>query len=141
MFQELLPTKNYCTTSVWQPRDSPPKFEAKSFRTMHKTLNNTSCTYPTGSGPNQSTSLVLNSSPRTYHNLEDYLQIMSHPNAYAGYIENATPIQLYNIAINITFSGSSLPSFPINSSHLHILYQPNSMCYSSLLPLSNDVNS
>ena len=51
---------------------------------------------------------ILGSAPRTYHNLEDYLNIKSHPNAYVGYIELTAPIQLYSIAINITFSGSSL---------------------------------
>ena len=84
---------------------------------------------------------MLGSVPRTYHNLQDYLQIMSRPNAYAGYINIAAAIPLYNIAINITFSGSSLPSFPINPSHLHILYQPNSMHYSTLLPLNDDIIS
>ena len=84
---------------------------------------------------------ILGSAPRTYHNLQHYLQVMSHPNAFAGYIEIAAAIQLYNIAINITFSGSSLPPFPLNPSHLHILYQPISMHYSTLLPLHNDINS
>ena len=45
---------------------------------------------------------ILGSAPRTHHNLQDYLQILSHPNAYAGYIEIAAAIQLYIIAINIT---------------------------------------
>ena len=64
---------------------------------------------------------ILGNAPRTYHNLQDCLQIMLHPNTYAGYIEIAAAIQLYNIAINITFSESSLPSFPIHPSHLHRL--------------------
>ena len=41
---------------------------------------------------------ILGSAPRAYHNLQDCLQIMSHPNAYAGYIEIAAAIQIYNIA-------------------------------------------
>ena len=84
---------------------------------------------------------ILGSAPRTHHSLQDYLRIMSHTNAFAGYIEVAAAIQLFNIYINITFSGSSLPSFPKNISQKHILYQPNSMQFPTLLPLNNDINS
>ena len=45
---------------------------------------------------------------------------------------------LFSITMNITFSGSALPPFPINPNNLHILYQPNSMHYSTLLPLHDN---
>ena len=41
---------------------------------------------------------------------------MSRSNAYAAYIEVATATKVYNI--NITFSRSSLPPFPISDNQL-----------------------
>lgn len=69
---------------------------------------------------------TLGSAPRTYHSLRDLLYIISHLNAYAGYVEIAHAENLYTVAINVTFSASALPPFPVNPNHLHILYQPYS---------------
>ena len=55
-----------------------PKFEAKSFRTLHKTLHIMHISSGFGNEPIH----FLGSAPRTYRNLQDYLQIMLHPNAY-----------------------------------------------------------
>ncbi|CAN0381306.1 unnamed protein product, partial [Laminaria digitata] len=42
---------------------------------------------------------ILGLPPRYYSSLQEYLEIMSHPNSYAGYIEIAAAQQIYNISI------------------------------------------
>ena len=114
-----------------------PKVEAKSFCTLHKTLNNTSCIYATGSRTNQSTSLgaphALTTTCKTTSKL-----------CHTQTLTPATSKLLlqYNIQHchkHCILGVVPLPSFPINPSHLNILYQPNFMHYSTLLPLNNDI--
>ena len=71
---------------------------------------------------------------RYYHSLQEYLDIMSHPYSYAGYIEIATAQQLYGLTINIIFAGSvtfSAPPDPPLNNHMHASYHPHSMHYST----------
>ncbi|CAN0455981.1 unnamed protein product, partial [Laminaria digitata] len=42
---------------------------------------------------------ILGLPPRYCSSLQEYLEIMSHPNSYAGYIEIAAAQQIYNISI------------------------------------------
>ncbi|CAM9869448.1 unnamed protein product, partial [Laminaria digitata] len=44
---------------------------------------------------------ILGLPPRCYSSLQEYLEIMSHPNSYAGYIEIAAAQQIYNISITV----------------------------------------
>ena len=77
---------------------------------------------------------ILGQPPRYYHSLQEYLN-MSHPNSYAGYIEIAAAQQLYGLTINIIFAVSatfSTPPDPPLNNHMHVLYHPHSMHYSTL---------
>lgn len=80
---------------------------------------------------------ILGHPPRFYNSLQEYLDIMSHPNSCAGYIEIATAQQLQNITINAAVAGtvalSSLPN-PPTPNNLHVLYHPQAMHYSTLAP-------
>ncbi|CAN0069330.1 unnamed protein product, partial [Hapterophycus canaliculatus] len=53
---------------------------------------------------------VLGSGPRLYHTFQEYLQIMSLPSAYAGYIEIAAASSLYNLTIEVIVHGTPFPS-------------------------------
>ena len=58
--------------------------------------------------------------------MPDYLNIMSHPNSYAGYIEIAAAQHLYHIIINVVVSGTVLPPTPnppVNNL-LYVKYDP-----------------
>ena len=67
--------------------------------------------------------------------VQDYLEIMSHLNSYAGYIEIVTAQQLYNIYTNVIIAGTPvlppIPSPPLNNS-LFFIYHPHAMHYSTL---------
>ena len=74
---------------------------------------------------------------RYYNSLQQHLQLMSRPNAYAGYIEIAAGQQLYNVSINVIVAGTAaLPSVPHPPFHdnVRVLYHPQSMHYSTLAP-------
>ena len=49
---------------------------------------------------------IQGSPPRMYHSLHEYLDIMSLPTAYAGYIEIAAAQQIYNIKIEVVVAGN-----------------------------------
>ncbi|CAN0410074.1 unnamed protein product, partial [Laminaria digitata] len=44
---------------------------------------------------------ILGLPPRYYSSLQEYVEIMSHPNSYAGYIEITAAQQIYNISITV----------------------------------------
>ena len=74
---------------------------------------------------------------RYYHSLQQHLQLMSRPDACAGYIEIAAGQQLYNVSINVIVAGTAaLPSVPHPPFHdnVRVLYHPQSMHYSTLAP-------
>ena len=55
---------------------------------------------------------IQGSPPRMHHSFHEYLDIMSLPTAYAGYIEIAAAQQIYtsNINIEVVAAGNILPS-------------------------------
>lgn len=110
--------QKYSTTGFREPRASPPSSERNRVA-----LFTTSST------------LYDAHIERAFHRRQDHLRVISHPNAYAGYMEGVAAVGLYNVDINITFSAPPLPPFPMNSNHLHILYEPNSMHHSTLFLL------
>ena len=78
---------------------------------------------------------IFGHSPRFYNSLQEYVDIMSHPSSYAGYIEIAAAQQLYNITINVVVAGTAaLPSLPYPPipNNLPVLYHPQAMHYSTL---------
>ena len=78
---------------------------------------------------------ILEQPPRYHHSLQEYLDKMSHPNSYAGHAEIAAAQQLYGLAINIIITDSatfSTPPDPPFNDHMHVLYHPHSMHYSTL---------
>ena len=70
---------------------------------------------------------TLGHPPRFYNSLQEYLDITSHPNSHAGYIEIAAAQQLYNITINVVVAGTAalppLPNPPIPN-NLHVALSP-----------------
>lgn len=79
---------------------------------------------------------ILGSAPRSYHSLEQYLQIMALPTAYAGYNEIAVASHIYGVTIEVRTAGTSFPPppFPPQPNLLNVLWHPNSGHYSTLSP-------
>lgn len=80
---------------------------------------------------------VQGSASRTYHALQEYLQIMALPTAYAGYIEIAAAQQLYALDIEVRIAGTSFPpppSEPLPPNVLNVLFHPQSFHYCTLSP-------
>ena len=77
-----------------------------------------------------------------YSSLKEYLEIVSHPNSYAGYIEIAAAQQLLDdISINVVVAGTAVfppvPNPPLNNKKaLYVTYDPHAMHYCALPPRS-----
>ena len=86
---------------------------------------------------------IQGSPPRMYHSLHEYLDIMSPPTAYAGYIEIAAVQQIYNINIEVVVAENVLhpPPQPLAQNTLHVLFNQHSLHYSTLLTVPNRVAS
>ena len=85
---------------------------------------------------------IQGSPPRIYHSLHEYLDIMSLPTAYAGYIEMAAAQQIYNINIEVVVAGNILPPpQPPPQNTLHVLFNPHSLHYSTLRTVPNHAAS
>ena len=86
---------------------------------------------------------IQGSPPRMYHSLHEYLDIMSLPTAYTGYIEIAAAQQIYNINIEVVVAGNILPPPPQPPAQntLHVLFNPHSLHYSTLRTVPNRVAS
>jgi len=80
---------------------------------------------------------IQGSQPRMYHSFQEYLQIMSLPSAYAGYIEIAAAQQLYGLNIVVVIAGNAFPAPPQQPPQhtLHVLFHPHSLHYSTLRPV------
>ena len=63
---------------------------------------------------------IQGSKPRMYHSLQEYLQIMSLPSAYAGCIEIAAAQQLYGLNIVVVIAGNA--SLPLRSNRRNIRF-------------------
>ena len=86
---------------------------------------------------------IQGSPPRMYHSLHEYLDIMSLPTAYAGYIEIAAAQRIYDINIEVVVAGNILPPPPQPPAQntLHVLFNPHSLHYSTLRTVPNHAAS
>ena len=55
---------------------------------------------------------MLDQQPKLYHSVHGYLQILAHPNVYAGHIEMAAANHLYGINVVYKVAGSPLSAIP-----------------------------
>ena len=79
---------------------------------------------------------VQGSSPQIYHSVQQYLQIMALPTAYAGYIEIAAAEILYGVTIEVRVAGTNYPppADPHQPNILTVLFHANSLHYCTLSP-------
>ncbi|CAN0079745.1 unnamed protein product, partial [Laminaria digitata] len=76
-------------------------FQARQQIVSHIYQNNEYFFLHISNGFNSEQIHILGLPPRYYSSLQEYLDIMSHPNSYAGYIEIAAAQQIYNISITV----------------------------------------
>ena len=72
-----------------------------------------------------------------YSSLKEYLEIVSHPNSYAGYIEIAAAQLLYNnIFFNVVVAGTAvfhpITNPPLDNKHVIRVYHPHAMHFPTL---------
>ena len=76
---------------------------------------------------------ILNAPPTSYTSVHHYLELMTNPHAYAGYLEIVAAQLVYNINISISISGQPVQlSPPSNQSTCNIMYFPSYLHYVSL---------
>ena len=111
------------------------RFDNRLCHTSTHMRTTSSCTSATASVTNNIH--IQGSQPRMYHSLQEYLQIMSLPSAYAGYIEIAAAQQLYGLNIVVVIAGNAFPAPPQQPPQhtLHVLFHPHSLHYSTLRPV------
>lgn len=69
-----------------------------------------------------------------YSSVQQYLQLMANPHAYAGYLEIVAAQFIYNINISVTIHSQDDQLYPAPPTHntCNILYYPSSLHYVSL---------
>ena len=110
----------YFITYVQQLAHNHPRIGVQHFPRVH-----------TGRGKFRTRASSCGSPPTTYSTVQQYLQFMSQPFAYATNLELVAASQVYGLEFRVTLHGQAYPDPP--SPHTcDVLYYPSSFHYVTL---------